>query len=86
MANAYVPPESISAEKRRLGQKATVAGAVLAGLGVIGIGLSTILKVVWLGILGGPIGALSWLALIIGVAVFVYGFLQIKAARESRSL
>jgi hypothetical protein len=86
MASAYVPPETISTEKRRLGQKATVAGAVLAGLGVIGIGLSTILKVVWLGILGGPIGALSWLALIIGAGLFIYGFLQIKAARESRSL
>ena len=86
MANAYTPPETINAEKRRFGQKATVAGAVLAGFGALGILLATILKVVWLGILGGPIGALSWLALIVGAALFVYGFLQIKSAHENRPL
>lgn len=86
MANAYIPPETINAEKRRFGQKATVAGAVLAGFGVLGIVLATILKVVWLGILGGPIGGLSWLALFIGAGLFVYGYLQIKSAHADRSL
>jgi len=81
MTNAYTPPETEAIEKRRGGQKLTLAGAVLFGAGVIGIVLATVLKVVWLGILGGPIGAISWLALIIGAVCFVSGFSMIRSAR-----
>ncbi len=45
----------------------------------------TVLKITWvLGFLGGPIGGLAWLAVLVGGGLFVYGFLQIKEARESR--
>jgi hypothetical protein len=80
MANAYTPPEAEAGRKRADGQKLTLAGVVLAGAGIAGIVISTLLKVVWLGILGGPIAGLSWLALIVGVGLFVWGFQMIKAA------
>jgi hypothetical protein len=87
MANAYTPPETINAEQRRWGQKLVLAGVVLAGAGVIGIVLAIVLKITWiLGFLGGAVGGLSWLALLIGAGLFVYGFLQIKAAHGNRSL
>ena len=83
MANAYTSPEAANVEKRRNGEKLTTAGVIAAGAGIVGIVLSMILKVIWLGILGGPIAGLSWLALIAGVVLFVVGFNQIKAARGS---
>jgi hypothetical protein len=87
MANAYTSPEAANAEKRRFGQKLTVAGAVLAGFGILGIVLATVLKITWvLGFLGGPLGGLAWLAVLVGGGLFVYGFIQIKSAHESRSL
>jgi hypothetical protein len=83
MANAYTSPEATNAQKRRWGQKLTLAGVVLAGFGVLGIVLATVLKITWiLGFLGGAIGGLSWLAVLGGAGLFVYGFLQIKEARE----
>ena len=86
MANAYTSPEAANVEKRRWGQKLTLAGAVLAGAGVLGIILAVVLKITWiLGFLGGAIGGLSWLAVIAGVGLFLYGFLQIKSARENRA-
>jgi vacuolar-type H+-ATPase subunit I/STV1 len=81
MANAYTSPEAANVEKRRAGEKLTTFGVILGAGGLIGIIVSTILKVVWLGILGGPIAGLSWLALIVGVVLFIVGFNQIKAAR-----
>jgi len=82
MANAYTSPETANVEKRRNGQKLTLVGAVLAGGGVIGIVLATVLKITWiLGFLGGAIGGLSWLALIVGAGCFYYGFTLIKSAR-----
>jgi hypothetical protein len=86
MANAYTSPEAANVEKRRWGQKLTLAGAVLAGAGVLGIILAVVLKITWiLGFLGGAIGGLSWLAVIVGVGLFLYGFLQIKSARENNA-
>jgi hypothetical protein len=80
MANAYTSPEAANAEKRRFGQKLTLAGA-------LGIVLATVLKITWvLGFLGGPLGGLAWLAVVVGGGLFVYGFLQIKSAHENRSL
>jgi hypothetical protein len=81
MASLYTPPEAINARKRSDGGRLTLAGAVLCSAGGIGIIVSTILKVIWLGILGGPIATLSWLALIVGVVCFVLGFNLIKDAR-----
>lgn len=81
MANAYTSPEAANVEKRRNGEKLTTLGVIVGGAGLVGIVLSTILKAVWLGILGGPIAVLSWPALIAGVVMFVVGFNQIKAAR-----
>ena len=60
----YTPPEATNARKEAQGRQLTLFGAALVGLGGIGIILSSVLKAVWLGILGGPIGALSWLALL----------------------
>jgi hypothetical protein len=62
----------------------TLLGAVLVILGGIGIILSTVLKAVWLGILGGPLGALAWLALLVGGGVFWWGFTTIRDARATR--
>jgi hypothetical protein len=78
----YVPPELANARRRAQGQKLFVWGAITAGLGCVGTLLSVVLKVVWLGILGGPIGALSGLALLVGAICLAVGFSQIKAARS----
>ena len=80
----YTPPDAVNARKEAQGRQMTLVGAVLVGFGGIGIILSTILKVVWLGILGGPIGALSWLAQLIGAGVFWWGFTTIRDARANR--
>jgi hypothetical protein len=80
----YTPPEAVNARKEAQGRQMTLVGAVLVGFGGIGIILSTILKVVWLGILGGPIGGLSWLALLVGAGVFWWGFTAIRDARATR--
>jgi hypothetical protein len=80
--NAYTSPDSEAVHKRRNGQKLTLAGAVLGIVGAIGVVLSTVLNVVWLGVLGGPIGFLSWAALILGGVAFVAGFNMIKSARR----
>ena len=60
------------------------AEAPLGALQASGVVLSTILKAVWLGILGGPIGALAWLALLVGAGVFWWGFTTIRDARAKR--
>ncbi|HVY90703.1 MAG TPA: hypothetical protein VG942_17690 [Hyphomonadaceae bacterium] len=87
MASYYTPQEGIAARKRAAGKKLTTAGATLVGLGILGIILATALKITWiLGFIGGPIGGLAWLAVLVGVGLFVYGFLQLKEARESRTL
>ena len=84
MASYYTPPEAANAQKRRWGQKLTAAGAVLVGAGILGIVLATGLKITWiLGFLGGAVGGLAWLAVLLGAGLFVYGFLQIKEARQS---
>ncbi len=80
----YTPPEATNARKEAQGRQMTLLGAVLVILGGVGIILSTILKVVWLGILGGPLGGLSWLALLVGGGVFWWGFSTIRDARASR--
>ena len=80
----YTPPETTNARKEAQGRQMTLLGAVLVILGGIGIILSTILKVVWLGILGGPLGGLAWLALLVGGGVFWWGFSTIRDARASR--
>ena len=80
----YTPPEATNARKEAQGRQMTLIGAVLVGFGGIGIMLSTVLKAVWLGILGGPVGALSWLALLIGAGVFGWGFTMIRDARANR--
>ena len=71
MANAYTPPETVRARLRAEGQKLTLWGAVLAGGGLAGIIVSMVLKAVFLGILGGPIASLSWLALIPLISMYV---------------
>jgi hypothetical protein len=78
----YVPPELANARKRAQGQKLVVFGVIVAALGCVGTLLSVVLKVVWLGILGGPIGALSGLALLAGIICLAVGFTQVKAARS----
>jgi hypothetical protein len=80
----YTPPEAINARKEAQGRQMTLLGAVLVILGGVGIILSTILKVIWLGILGGPLGGLAWLALLVGGGVFWWGFTTIRDARASR--
>ena len=80
----YTPPEAINARKEAQGRQMTLLGAVLVILGGVGIILSTILKVVWLGILGGPLGGLAWLALLVGGGVFWWGFTTIRDARATR--
>jgi hypothetical protein len=80
----YTPPEATHARKEAQGRQMTLIGAVLVGFGCIGIMLSTVLKAVWLGILGGPVGALSSLALLIGAGVFGWGFTMIRDARANR--
>lgn len=83
MASVYTPPEAERARMRSDGQKLTLWGAVLAGAGLVGIFLSMVLKAVFLGILGGPIASLSWLALLGGAGLFVWGFNKIKDARSA---
>lgn len=80
----YTPPEAINARKEAQGRQMTLLGAVLVILGGIGIILSTVLKAVWLGVLGGPLGALAWLALLVGGGVFWWGFTTIRDARATR--
>ena len=83
MASSYTPPETVRARLRADGQKLTLWGAVLAGLGVAGIFVSMVLKAVFLGILGGPIASLSWLALVAGAGLFFWGFTKIRDARDA---
>jgi hypothetical protein len=80
--SAYIPPELAGARKRAQGKKLLAFGAVLAGAGCIGALLSFVLKVVWLGILGGPIGALSSIAVVVGLVCLAIGYTQVKAARS----
>ncbi|MBI1358754.1 MAG: hypothetical protein GC155_00545 [Alphaproteobacteria bacterium] len=80
--SSYAPPELDAARKRASGQKLFVFGVIAAGIGCVGTLLSVVLKVVWLGILGGPIGALSGLALLAGIVCMAIGFFQIKSARR----
>lgn len=80
----YTPPETIHARKEAEGRQMTFIGAVLMGAGAIGVILSAVLKAVWLGILGGPLGALSWLALLAGAVLFWWGFSTLRAARAHR--
>lgn len=85
MASYYTPPEGVSARKRAMGKKLTAAGVTLVGFGILGIILATVLKITWiLGFIGGPIGGLAWLAVLVGAGLFVYGFLQIREARDGR--
>lgn len=83
MANAYTPPEGVAARKRADGKKLTLIGAVLGGAGVAGIILSMVLNALFLGVLGGPISSLAWLALIAGAGLFFWGFNMIKDARSA---
>jgi hypothetical protein len=81
--NAYIPPELANARKRAQGQKLITFGAIAAGAGCIGALLSFVLKVVWLGILGAPIGFLSSLAVVIGVICMAAGYTQVKSSRNN---
>jgi len=45
--------------------------------------VSMVLKAVFLGILGGPIASLSWLALVVGVGLFFWGYTKIRDARSA---
>jgi hypothetical protein len=80
MANAYTPPEGLRARQRANGKKLTLIGAVVGGLGAAGIILSMVLNALFLGIIGGPISSLAWLALIVGAGLFFWGFNLIKDA------
>jgi hypothetical protein len=82
MRSAYTSPDMVAGRKRALGKKLMPIGAVAMGAGVVGVVLANVLKAVWLGLLGGPIGALSWLALIGGAAAFWYGYAQVQSARR----
>ena len=83
MNTRYIPPEATTAGQRRKGQRLTLVGAVLFGCGVVGTLLATVLKVVWLGVLGGPIGLLSGLAVFIVAVCFIYGFKLLQSARSA---
>ena len=50
---------------------------------VAGIVVSMVLKAVFLGILGGPIASLSWLAVVVGVGLFFWGYTKIRDARSA---
>jgi hypothetical protein len=81
MPSLYTSPQMMAGRRRMLGRKLTPIGAVIAGAGVVGIILASVLKAVWLGVLGGPVGALSWLALFVGAGVFAYGYHLIQSTR-----
>jgi hypothetical protein len=85
MANAYTPPEGAAAQKRAEAKKLTTAGVIVGGLGLAGIVVSTVLNLLFLGIIGGPLGSLSWLAVLGGGGLFVYGYLQMKSVHETRA-
>jgi len=85
MASYYTPPEAILAQKRADGKKFATFGAITAGLGVAGIIVGAVLQILFLGIVGGPLASLGWLAVVVGGGLFAYGFLQIKSAHETRS-
>jgi hypothetical protein len=85
MASYYTPPEAILAQKRADGKKFATFGAITAGFGVLGIVVGAVLNVVFLGILGGPLAGLGWLAVLVGAGLFAYGFFQIKSAHEART-
>ena len=85
MASYYTPPEGMAAQKRADGKKFATFGAITAGFGVLGIVVGAVLQVVFLGILGGPLAGLGWLAVVVGGGLFAYGFLQIKSAHETRT-
>ncbi len=80
--NAYTSPDEAAVHERRIGRKLTLVGVLLAGAGAVGIVLSMILNVVWLGVLGEPISVLSWVALIAGAVCFWLGFTRIRASRQ----
>ncbi|MBI1340840.1 hypothetical protein GC169_11635 [bacterium] len=84
MSTHFAPGELQTIQKERDGRKLVVFGVLAFGAGVIGVVLAILLKVVWLGVLGGPIGGLSWIALIVGAACAIWGFLMVRDARESR--
>src|SRR5689334_8916612 len=86
MASYYTPPEGILAQKRADGKKFATYGAITAGFGVLGIIVGAVLQAIFLGIIGGPLASLGWLAVLVGGGLFAYGFFQIKAAHEQRSL
>jgi hypothetical protein len=44
--------------------------------------LSFVLKVVWLGVLGAPIGFLSTLAVVVGAICLAAGYSQVRSARN----
>ena len=85
MAGYYTPPEGIVAQKRADGKKFATFGAITAGFGVLGIVIGAVLQVVFLGILGGPLASLGWLAVVVGGGLFAYGYIQIKSAHETRT-
>ena len=85
MANAYTPPEGAAAQKRAEAKKLTTAGVIVGGLGFAGIVVSAVLNLLFLGIIGGPIASLGWLAVLVGGGLFAYGFFQIKSVHETRT-
>jgi hypothetical protein len=83
----YTPRETTNAREQAFGRKLTLIGAVLTGIGGIGILATAIINAIsfnLLGILTGPISGLAWLSLVAGVAVFVWGFTKIRDARAAR--
>jgi hypothetical protein len=84
MRSAYTSPDAEAGRKRSLGHKLMPLGAIAMGAGVVGVVISSVLKAVWLGILGGPISFVSWIALLGGAAALWYGFSQVKASRRGR--
>ena len=83
MASAYTPPEAERARLRADGKKLTLWGALLAGGGLAGIIVSVVLKVVFLGILGGA-AAFGFIGLVLGPIILVTAgsLLRVFSRRE----
>ncbi|MEZ5938299.1 MAG: hypothetical protein R3C52_08770 [Hyphomonadaceae bacterium] len=77
----YAPPESEAASRRAMGRRLLPLGLIAAAGGIVGIFVSMVLKAIWLGILGGPVAFLSWIALIGGVAAAWYGYTLSSSGR-----
>lgn len=82
MTAHYEPEEMTGVHHRRRAKMLIPLGVVLVGAGLVGGVLATVLKVAWLGLLGGPVGVLSWIAMLVGGACLLIGGLSLANTRR----